>query len=76
MNTGFEIWDSKTRNVLQFDHLDEAIVALRGLVRRDGDGALAGLSLEAVSADGSQRMVLAEDSSLLDLMTATATSVR
>ena len=76
MNTGFEIWDSKTRNVLQFDLLDEAIVALRGLVRRDGDGALAGLSLEAVSADGSQRMVLAEDSSLLDLMTATATSVR
>ena len=76
MNTGFEIWDSKTRNVLQFDHLDEAIVALRGLVRRDGDGALAGLSLEAVSADGSQRMMLAEDSSLLDLMTATATSVR
>jgi len=76
MNTGFEIWDSKTRNVLQFDHLDEAIVALRGLVRRDGDGALAGLSLEAVSADGSQRMMLAEDSSLLDLMSATATSVR
>jgi len=72
MSTGFEIWDSKTRNVLQFDHLDEAIVALRGLVRRDGDGAISGLSLEAVSADGSQRMTLAEDSGLLDLMTATS----
>lgn len=76
MSTGFEIWDRKTHNVLQFDHLDGAIVALRGLVRHSGDDAILGLSLDAVSADGSQRMTLAEDSGLLGLLTATATTAR
>lgn len=36
MSTDFEIWDSKSHNVLQFDQLDEAIGALRGLVERNG----------------------------------------
>lgn len=74
MTTGFEIWDNKSHNVLQFDHLDEAIVALRGLVRRGGDGAVAGLSLDAVSADGTQRITLAEDAGLLDVISATTTA--
>jgi hypothetical protein len=74
MSTGFEIWDSKSHNVLQFDHLDEAIAALRGLIGRDGSDAVVGLSLDAVSADGSQRMTLAQDADLLDLISASATS--
>lgn len=76
MSTGFEIWDSKTHNALQFDRLDEAIVALRGLVRRGGDAAVEDLSLDVVSADGNQRMTLAEDADLLDLIAATAASTR
>ena len=76
MTTGFEIWDNTTHNVLQFDHLDEAIIALRGLVRHGGDGAVAGLSLDAVSADGSQRITLAEDAGLLDVISATTASPR
>lgn len=76
MTTGFELWDNNTHNVLQFDHLDEALIALRGLVRRGGDGAVAGLSLDAVSADGTQRITLAEDAGLLDVISATTTSPR
>lgn len=76
LHTGFEIWDRTTHNVLQFDRLDEAIVALRGLVRRGGDAAVDGLSLDAVSADGVQRMTLAEDAALLELIMASATSAR
>ena len=51
-------------------------MALRGLVRRGGDAAVDGLSLDAVSTDGVQRMTLAEDAALLELITATATSAR
>ena len=75
MNTAFEIWDSSTHNVLQFDHLDQAIVALRGLIRRDGSDAVVGLSLDAVSADGMQRITLAQGADLLDVISATAASV-
>lgn len=74
MSTGFEIWDDKSRNLLQFDRLDEAISALRSLVRRDGEQALDGLSLEAVSEDGEQRITLAEATELLSLISTTATA--
>ena len=72
MRTGFEIWDSKTHNTLQFDQLENAIVALRGLVERNGTDAVDGLSLDAVSDDGRTRMTLAEEDSLLNLISATA----
>lgn len=76
MNTGFEIWDGNTHNVLQFDQLDEAIAALRDLVRSGGDDAITGLSLDAVSPDGRQRITLAEEAGLLDLVSATTASPR
>ena len=72
MSTGFEIWDSTTHNSLQFDQLVEAIVALRGLIERNGAGALDGLSLDAVSDDGGTRITLAEEDGLLSLISATA----
>ncbi len=72
MSTEFEIWDSKTRNVIQFNRLDEAIHALQGLVRNGGPEAVVGLSLDAVSEDGEERLTLAEDNALLDLISATA----
>lgn len=74
MTTEFEIWDAKTHNLLQFERLDEAIRALRSLVRSDGEDAVTGLSLDAVSEDGASRMTLAEDGELLDLLSATATA--
>jgi len=74
MTAGFELWDSKTHNVLQFDQLDEVIVALRGLVERNGAEAVEGLSLDAVSEDGGTRMTLAEDDALLQVISATAGS--
>lgn len=74
MTTEFEIWDAKTRNLLQFERLDEAIRALRSLVRSDGEDAVTGLSLDAVSEDGASRMTLAENGALLDLLSATATA--
>lgn len=70
MSTEFEIWDSKTHNLLQFERLDEAIRALRSLVRGDGEAAVVGLSLDAVSKDGASRVTLAEDGALLDLLSA------
>ncbi len=76
MSTDFEIWDSKSHNLLQFDQLDEAISALRGLVERNGPDALDGLSLDAVSEDGESRLTLAEDESLLSLLSATAAAQR
>jgi hypothetical protein len=76
MSTDFEIWDSKSHNVLQFDQLDKAIGALRGLVERNGADALDDLSLDAVSADGESRLTLAEDKSLLSLITATVAARR
>lgn len=72
MSTRFEIWDATSHNLLQFDQLEEAIGALRDLVRNSGDHAVEGLSLDAVSQDGEQRMTLAEESALLDLITAAA----
>lgn len=72
MSTGFEIWDSTTHNSLQFDQLEEAIVALRGLIERNGAGGVHGLSLDAVSDDGGTRIILAEDDGLLSLISATA----
>lgn len=68
MSTEFEIWDSTSHNILQFDRLDEAIAALRGLVERNGANAVDGLSLDAVSEDGQERMTLAEDDGLLNLI--------
>ena len=68
MTTEFEVWDSRTHNLLQFDSLDQAIRALGSLVRSDGEGAVTGLSLDAVSADGTSRMTIAEDKGLLDLL--------
>ena len=76
MNTGFEIWDNDTHNVLQFDHLDEAIAALRSVFDRGGHSAVAGLSLDAVSPDGSQRMTIADSSDLLEVIGATPMSPR
>jgi len=72
MGTGFEIWDSKSHNLLQFDSLDGAIRAVRSLVRSDGEDAVVGLSLDAVSEDGAQRITLAEDKALLSLVSTTA----
>lgn len=72
MSTGFEIGDSKTHNSLQFDQLEEAIRALRGLAERGGADAVDGLSLDAVSDDGGTRMTLAEEAGLLNLISATA----
>lgn len=72
MTTGFEIWDGRSRNILQFDRLDEAIRALRGLVERGGAAAVDGLSLDAVSEEGETRVTLAEGAGLLDLISATA----
>ena len=72
MSTGFEIWDSTTHNSLQFDQLEEAIVALRGLVERNGAGAVDGLSLDAVTDDGGSRITIAEEDGLLSLISATA----
>lgn len=71
MNTAFEIWDSRTHNLLQFERLDDAIRALRSLVRGDGEGAVIGMSLDAVSEDGAKRLTLAEDAALLSLISAT-----
>jgi hypothetical protein len=71
MSTEFEIWDSKTRNVLQFERLGHAIHALQGLVRNGGPEVLVGLSLDAVSDDGDERLTLAEDEALLELVGAT-----
>lgn len=72
MSTGFEIWDGTTHNSLQFDQLEEALVALRGLVERNGADAVEGLSLDAVNDDGTTRITLAEDDGLLALISATA----
>lgn len=72
MSTGFEIWDGTTHNSLEFDQLEEAIVALRGLVERNGSDAVEGLSLDAVNEDGTTRITLAEDDGLLGLIAATA----
>lgn len=73
MNAGFELWDRKTRNlVLEFDRLDEAVVALRDYVARNGAKSVDGLSLLAVSENGDISMTLSEDAQLLDLVSATA----
>jgi len=72
MSTEFEIWDSRSHNLLQFESLEEAIRALRTLVRSNGEDAVIGLSLDAVTSDGHQRMTLAEDRALLSLVSVTA----
>jgi hypothetical protein len=72
MSTGFEIWDDKTHNTLQFDRLEDAIVAIRGLVERSGADVVDGLSLDAVSADGATRMTLAANEALRDLISTSA----
>ncbi len=75
MNTttvGFELWDSRTHNVLQFERLDEVLVALRRLIQRNGNDAIEGLSLDAVGDDGETRLTIVEDDALLSLVTATA----
>lgn len=68
MSAGFEIWDSKSHNVLQFDELEDALEALRGLVERNGAEAVDGLSLDVVSEDEATRLTLAEDDRLLGLV--------
>ncbi|MGH2378952.1 MAG: hypothetical protein ACRDGT_10810 [Candidatus Limnocylindria bacterium] len=68
VRTEFEIWDSKSGNLLQFERLEDVVSALRSLVRADGEEVLVGLSLDAVSEDGSQRMVLAEGKDLIGLL--------
>jgi hypothetical protein len=73
VNAGFELWDRKTRNlVLEFDRLDEAVVALRDYVTRNGRDSVDGLSLVAVSDNGEVSMTLSEDEQLLDLVSAAA----
>lgn len=72
MSTEFEIWDERTHNLLQFERLDEALRALRSLLRNGDEDAVIGLSLDAVSQDGARRMTLAEDRALLDLISASA----
>lgn len=68
VRTEFEIWDSKSGNLLQFERLEDVVSALRSLVHADGEEILVGLSLDAVSEDGSQRMVLAEGKDLISLL--------
>lgn len=73
----FELWDRRTSNlVLEFERLDEALVALRDYVRRNGEAAVEGLSLVAVSDDAEISMTLASDERLLSLISAMAGSAR
>lgn len=77
MSACFELWDAKSRNlVAEFDRLDEAVIAVRGFVERNGAPALDGLSLDAVSEDGEVRITLSQDGQLLDLVSATAGTAR
>ncbi len=77
MGAGFELWDRKTRNlVLEFDRLDEAVLALRDYVQRNGTESIDGLSLLAVSDDGEISMTLSEDGQILDLVSATVATGR